>query len=73
MSLPVAQILSRPALWLEAVRAYWSMRRRGSFSPNHEYLAWRSHTAYGTADHPITPEDLEAYLTWRRRQRRLSR
>lgn len=71
MSLPIPQIIIRPSLWGEALRTWWSIRRRGTLSPNREYLRWRRQTAYGHPDVSESVEDLRAYLSWRRRQRRL--
>ncbi len=70
-------VVTRVDLWWEGVRAAAAhLRRRwwagsGVFAPEH--LAWRRATAYGSADHPIEPDDLVAYLEWRRRQRRAVR
>ena len=70
-------VLKRVDLWWEGMRAALAhVRRRwwrGSPVLSPEHLAWRRATAYGSADHPIEPEDLVAYLEWRRRQRRAVR
>jgi hypothetical protein len=71
----------RPYLWVESLRflgavaapGWW---RRPPFLPVPEpgYLRWRIATAYGSADHPVRPDDLVALLRWRaelRRSRRL--
>jgi hypothetical protein len=62
-------LAARPILLLEAFRAGLSMRRRGGLLPSRDYLAWRLHTAYGDHGTEARPEDLAAYLSWRRRMR----
>jgi hypothetical protein len=70
-------IASRPGVWLEALRTLASTVRRGWWRrppflplPAGEYVAWRVTTAYGSPDGPVEPDDVVAYLAWRRRQRR---
>jgi hypothetical protein len=65
-------LLRRPVLLWEAIRAGWAMRSRGGVTPNPDYLAWRLHTAYGEDATSVSPEDLAAYLGWRRMMRKLS-
>jgi hypothetical protein len=67
--LPLAR---RPILLWEAIRASFAMRSRGSLTPSADYLAWRLHTAYGDDASSVNPEDLAAYLGWRRMMRKLS-
>ena len=70
------ELVRRPRLWLEAVRAYVAMTprtwwRRAPFLPlpRRAYLQWRLYTAYGSTDVAPRPEDVIEYLDWRRRQR----
>jgi len=65
-------LVRRPVLFWEAIRAGWAMRSRGGVTPSPEYLAWRLHTAYGDDARSVRPEDLAAYLGWRRMMRKLS-
>lgn len=65
-------LVRRPVLFWEAIRAGWAMRSRGGVTPSQEYLAWRLHTAYGDDASSVRPEDLAAYLGWRRMMRKLS-
>lgn len=69
-------VLARPLLLAEALRTVWSHRRRGWWSvlvplPSAEHLAWRTLTAYGVPDALLSGPDLLAFLSWRRRQRRV--
>ncbi|MDH3308968.1 MAG: hypothetical protein OEO77_15820 [Acidimicrobiia bacterium] len=64
-------MMRRPDLWLEAIRAASGMRRRGAATIDARYTRWRQATAYGNGDVGASAEDLVAFLTWRRRQRRL--
>ena len=64
----------RPALWMEGVRAAAAVSRDGWWRsglprPDPAYAEWRVTTAYGNPDAAITPEDLVAYLRWRKLQR----
>lgn len=54
---------------LEAVRSYWSVRRRGGLGASSTYLGWRAYTAYGAAG-PLHAEDLVDFLRWRRAMRK---
>ena len=72
----IAAVARRPGLWLEAVRAAWSMAPRGWWRrppflplPDPAYVSWRTATAYGSSGAVIVPEDLVSYLRWRKRQR----
>ena len=69
-------VMRQPRLWPEAVRAASALARDGWWRrppflpvPNRAYMRWRVATAYGSADHAIDPDDLVAYLEWRKRQR----
>jgi hypothetical protein len=71
-----AAVLRRPSLWIEAVRTLAAVSRdrwwrRPPFLPvpNRAYSRWRVSTAYGRSDAAVDPEDVVAYLRWRRRQR----
>lgn len=68
----LAGLVTRPTLLVEALRAALAMRRRGGLSPSPRYLAWRYQTAYGDSAVPPRPDDLAAYLAWRRTMRRLA-
>ena len=66
-----------PSLWLEAGRATFALAPRGWWrrppflpAPDAAYLAWRVHTAYGSADAEVTPEDVISYLEWRKGRRK---
>ena len=65
-------LVARPVLFWEAIRAALAMRSRGGVTPSPDYLAWRLHTAYGDDASSVPPEDLAAYLGWRRMMRKLS-
>jgi hypothetical protein len=77
MSLRVLLALIRhPSLWAEAVRALWAVRCKEWRSPllfvpmfEREYLRWRIGTAYGDPDAGADPDDVVAFLRWRRQQR----
>jgi hypothetical protein len=69
-------VVRHPRIWGEAMRAAPSFARRGWWRkppflplPDPEYVAWRVATAYGSANGRIPPDDIVAYLEWRRRQR----
>jgi hypothetical protein len=68
----------RPRLWVEGLRFLGAMAepgwwRRPPFLPIPEpgYLRWRIATAYGSAEHPVRPDDLVAVLRWRAELRRV--
>lgn len=63
-------VARRPVLLWEALRAAWSMRRRGWITPASEYIAWRTHTAYGAGANRWRSQDVVHYLYWRREMRR---
>jgi hypothetical protein len=72
----VLAVLRRPSLWIEGVRAAFGVRcrewRRPLLfvpTPDREYLRWRIGTAYGDPDAEVDPDDVVAFLRWRRRQR----
>ena len=75
----VLAVAKRPRIWGEALRASAAMARRNWWRtppflpvPDREYVSWRIATAYGSSDTTPSPDDLVAYLEWRRRQRRSS-
>jgi hypothetical protein len=70
---PVLAVARRPHLWGEALRSLialapdrWWTRRPFVPAPEPSYLAWRTATAYGSPDATIDPDDVVAYLEWRR-------
>lgn len=72
----IRAVAVRPWLWLTAAGAAMSLApdgwwRRRPFVPlpDEETLQWRVTTAYGSGGGEISPDDLVAYLEWRRRQR----
>jgi hypothetical protein len=65
-------LVRRPVLLWEGIRAALAMRSRGGVTPSPEYIAWRLHTAYGDDASSVRPEDMAAYLGWRRMMRKLS-
>ena len=69
-----------PELWGEGVRALVAVAPRGWWRtppylprPDGDYLSWRTATSQGAADVDIEPDELVAYLRWRRQQHRLLR
>lgn len=66
-------LLKHPVLLWEAVRARWSMRRRGGVAVSERYMRWRALTAYGDNLTTTSDQDLLEYLVWRRRIRSLRR
>lgn len=65
------QVLRRPSLVLEALRAAWAFRARRGLFPSRAVLDWRLATAYGSP-RPVEPEDLIRFLAWRRSLRAAS-
>ena len=65
----IAEIIRRPRLIVEAIRAWFAMSSRGGLGPSRPYLEWRAATAYG--DHSTTAgaHDVVKYLEWRREMR----
>ncbi len=63
----IAELVRRPSLWIEAVRAYWASRSLTSTA----YLRWRHATAYGDEVTTMSAHDLVNYLSWRREMRKL--
>jgi hypothetical protein len=66
-------VARRPDLWLEAARVAFAFAPRGWWRrfpylpiPDTGYLAFRTFTAYGQADHPLSGEDVVSFLEWRR-------
>lgn len=66
------ELVRRPSLLFEAVRAGLAMRRRHRPVPSSAYLEWRLQTAYGSANATPPTTDLVHYLQWRMDMRRLS-
>ncbi len=48
----------------------WPTRMPFLPRPEPSYLQWRLITAYGRADHPLSPTELVEFLRWRRALRR---
>lgn len=72
----IVAVVVRPRLWITAFGAAaslapdgWWRRRSHLPVPDDGALRWRIATAYGSDDAAISPDDLVAYLEWRRRQR----
>lgn len=61
------ELVRRPGLWIEAIRAYSTSRSLTSTA----YLQWRHATAYGDHATTMSAQDLVNYLSWRREMRRL--
>lgn len=66
----VAALLRHPVLLVEAIRAAFAMRARGTARPGADYLRWRATTAYGEV-RAMPSEDLLDFLRWRRGMRAL--
>lgn len=66
----VGGMTRRPLLLVEAVRAFFAMRRRHRLLPSKAYLEWRAYTAYGDHKARADDDDLFDYLAWRRHLRR---
>lgn len=62
----VLALFRRPVLLLEAVRAWFAMRRSGGIGLAGSYVAWRRVTAYGDQSTTFSAQDVLNYLTWRR-------
>lgn len=69
----IGAVIRHPGIWIEAVKAARSTASGRGLSPNPEYLAWRTETAYGSSKAAMPPHDLVQYLRWRRRQRTFGR
>lgn len=69
----ILALVRRPALLVEAVRAWFAMRRKGGLLPASSYLEWRHYTAYGDRMATASAQDLVYYLTWRREMRTISK
>lgn len=65
----IAQIIRRPRLAVEAVRAWFAMSRRRGITPSRPYMQWRAFTAYGDPSTTASAHDLVKYLEWRREMR----
>lgn len=69
----IRALARRPILLVEAVRAWFAMRKRGGLFPSSAYLAWRRYTAYGDRMATASAHDLVYYLEWRREMRAMSK
>ena len=67
----LGRLAREPSVLIEAVRAFFGMRRRGRVTPSSAYLDWRLETAYGALNATASGEDLVHYLRWRRQMRRM--
>jgi hypothetical protein len=65
----ITAVLLRPALWLEAVRTWSTLRRRGGVAGSQVYVGWRMYTAYGDHSTTASAQDVLNYLQWRREMR----
>lgn len=65
----IVALARRPSLIVEAMRAWFAMRRRGSLRPSSAYLQWRAFTAYSDRLATASADDLVYYLSWRRETR----
>jgi hypothetical protein len=64
-------VLRRPSLWPTAIVVVRRLARPGWWRrppflplPDHDYWAFRSVTAFGSAEAPPDPRDVVAYLEW---------
>ena len=67
----VLTLIRRPVLAVEAIRAFFAMRRAGGLGPSTPYLRWRSLTAYGDPAGATPGRDLIRYLAWRKAMREM--
>ena len=72
----ILAVLRHPSLWIEALRTAFALApdawwRTPPFLPIPDpvYLRWRVASAYGDPKSTIAPEDLIAYLGWRKQLR----
>lgn len=72
--------MRRPWILPHLLGAAWAMRARRWYArapflplPPRSYVDWRMDTAYGDARASLTPGELERYLAWSARMRRLMR
>lgn len=65
----LAEMIRRPLILIEAVRAFFATRKRRRLFPSKAYLEWRAYTAYGDHRARINDGDLFDYLAWRRHLR----
>jgi hypothetical protein len=63
--------LRRPGLAWVLLRLAWRLRTRDWYRrppflplPSAEYLAWRTHTAFGEGEHEAESKELERYIEW---------
>ena len=73
----ILAVLRRPDLWSEGIRTMLAVApkgwwRRPPFLPRPDpgYMSWRVATAHGDPGSILSPQELVAYLEWRRRQHR---
>jgi hypothetical protein len=66
-----ARAALRPRLAADLLRVAWRFRARRWYRrfpflplPPRDYVRWRMHTAYGTADAVPPAEDVERYARW---------
>jgi hypothetical protein len=76
----VALALRRPSLIPALLGAAWTFRARDWYRrppflplPPRSYMRWRMETAYGDADFTPRLDQIERYVAWRSRMRRLMR
>jgi hypothetical protein len=69
-----ARALVNPAVALDLLALAWAFRRREWWRqfpclplPDHDYLVWRLHTAYGEERALPPVEDVIRFARWRRR------
>lgn len=65
----ILALFRRPALLVEAIRAWFALRRNGGVVPAGAYLEWRRSTAYGDPATTASAQDLVYFLEWRREMR----
>ena len=72
----IRAVLVHPSLWATAIGAAAAFAPRGWWRrppflpvPDDEVIRWRVATAYGSEEAAIAPEDVVAYLRWRKRHR----
>jgi len=71
----ILAVLRRPDLWGESVRSLLAVAPRGWWRqrpfvprPDPGYMSWRLATAHGDPGSIFSPEELIAYLEWRKQQ-----
>lgn len=66
----MGEMIRRPLILVEAVRALFAIRRLNRALPSKAYLEWRTYTAYGDHEAGLDTDDLILFLAWRRHLRR---